>query len=82
MSQHYSNPTRANDPYALPDVETFRLDHTQESDDGALYGPGWYWHACMPGCLPDSDPIGPFPSEQDALDDAREGCDDDDSEGN
>lgn len=28
---------------------------------------GWYWWSCHPGCLPDSDPRGPFDTEQDAL---------------
>ena len=32
---------------------------------------GWYWQACYPGCLPDSDPIGPFQSESEAIDDAN-----------
>lgn len=32
----------------------------------------WYWH-CQPGCLPDSDPWGPFATEAEALADAREG---------
>lgn len=32
---------------------------------------GWFWWACFPGCLPDSDPIGPFDSAQAAIDDAR-----------
>mgnify|MGYP003678890411 CR=1 FL=1 len=31
---------------------------------------GWYWWSCLPGCLPDSDPMGPFPTEADALADA------------
>ena len=26
------------------------------------YEPGWYYWYCFPGCLPDSDPTGPFPS--------------------
>lgn len=33
--------------------------------------PGWYWWTCFPGCLPDSDPIGPFATESDALADAQ-----------
>ena len=33
---------------------------------------GWYWQSCFPGCLPDGDPVGPFPSEVDALEDARD----------
>jgi len=30
----------------------------------------WYWQACYPGCLPDSDPFGPFDSEDEARQDA------------
>ena len=32
---------------------------------------GWYWWICYPGCLPDSNPIGPFDTENEALADAR-----------
>lgn len=35
-------------------------------------GEGWFYWFCFPGCLPDSDPIGPFDSEADALADARD----------
>lgn len=31
---------------------------------------GWYWQACFPGCLPDSDPNGPFETYEQALEDA------------
>ncbi len=31
MSQHYSDPERASDPYALPDVETFQTDRHAEA---------------------------------------------------
>ena len=31
----------------------------------------WYWQACFPGCLPDSDPIGPFSSFQEAYADSQ-----------
>ncbi len=33
---------------------------------------GWYWWACFPGCLPDGDPSGPFPTEALALADAQD----------
>lgn len=33
----------------------------------------WYWWSCFPGCLPDSDPVGPFKTEAEALADAQEG---------
>ena len=35
-------------------------------------GKGWYWQACFSGCLPDGELIGPFASEQEALDDAQQ----------
>ena len=33
---------------------------------------GWYWWACSPGCLPDGEPSGPFPTEQAAIKDATD----------
>ena len=91
MAQHYSDPKRASDPHALPDIETFESEYCDEC--GAISGErgldpehaehceteaprmihcGWYWQACFPGCLPDSDPVGPFATEAEALADARE----------
>jgi len=40
--------------------------------DGEPLGAGWFYWYCFPGCLPDSDPIGPFGSEAEALADAQE----------
>lgn len=74
FNQAYSDPTRANKPYALPDVEVFRLD-SQEAKritGSAQAGAGWYYWYCLPGCLPDSDAIGPFDTEAEALEDARD----------
>lgn len=31
----------------------------------------WFWWPCFPGCLPDGDPIGPFATEDEAIEDAR-----------
>jgi hypothetical protein len=28
---------------------------------------GWYWWACHPGCMPDSDPDGPYATEREAI---------------
>lgn len=80
--QAYSNPKRASDPHALPDVEVFELtdreaaelDSTLDVECG-LTG-GWYWQPCFPGCLPDGPPIGPFPSRAEALADAQSASDD------
>ena len=78
MSQAYSDPTRANDPHALPNVEVFYVDNKDplfdRDDTGEQPCPeqGWYWWPCFPGCLPDGDPVGPFATEAEALADAQE----------
>ncbi len=55
------------------DLDTFDkaesgIEHTERI--------AWWWWSCFPGCLPDSEPFGPFATEADALADAREGCED------
>lgn len=76
MTRAYFDPSRESDPYALPDLEIFYMsadDIADLGEDGEGYsGPGWYWWPCFPGCLPDSDAIGPFATEAKALEDARE----------
>jgi hypothetical protein len=71
MTQFYTDPTRAYDPNALPDGEAFEMDETladgMEENDGTRPAPGWYFWACFPGCLPDSDPTGPYESETAAI---------------
>lgn len=69
--QAYSDPNRKNDPHALPDIEIFFNDSFVD-DDGERLGNGFYYWHCFPGCLPDSEPIGPFASEDSALADAEE----------
>jgi hypothetical protein len=79
MTQAYSNPEREDDPYSLPDIEVFYNDPHPgpgfpcdlRDENGALMPEGWYWWSCFPGCLPDSDPIGPYASEAEALEDAK-----------
>jgi len=106
MGQFYFDPSRENEPHALPDGEVwesetytydcrrcgiFTLDEDSATGnpDGAICpscsncGPGlgtlirtgqtaWFYWACIPGCLPDSEPMGPFDSETEALADARQ----------
>ena len=111
--QAYSDPSRENDPYALPDVEVFELTAAEvaERDEDLIYEymqrpefrlaamnsrarermldaiveeqgitGGWYWWTCLPGCLPDSEPIGPFDTEAEALADAQQDCEEIDIE--
>ncbi len=78
MAQYYSDPSRENEEHALPDLEVFYLTRSEAKEmareRGELGGfAGWYYWFCFPGCLPDSDPIGPFETEAEALADAREG---------
>lgn len=74
MSQQYTDPTREDDAYALPDVEVFYAEagdlewEGQEEPSAA----GWYYWYCLPGCMPDSDPNGPFDTEQEAIDAMRD----------
>ena len=63
---------------SIPDgVEVFYRTFTEWQADGWIddidddtYTDGWYWWSCFPGCLPDSDPFGPFETESAALADA------------
>lgn len=71
MTQAYSDPARENEPHALPNVEVFRMYGDQYAPNGEPYEPGWYYWFCFPGCLPDSEPMGPFESYEEALDDAQ-----------
>lgn len=73
MSYYYSEPHRESDPHALPDVQILHSSDMPEtflSQDGGE--PGFYFWFCFPGCLPDSDPFGPFDSAEAALHAARE----------
>ena len=71
MSQVYSDTSREEEPTALPDAEVFYRELSEntsdtvfwDEDDNEPYGEGWYYWYCLPGCLPDSSPIGPFETE-------------------
>ena len=67
MAYEYSDPRREEAPHALPDVEVFW--EKQECEPG-----GFYYAFGFPGCLWDSDPIGPFPTYEAALAEAQEEC--------
>lgn len=63
--QFYTDPSRENDPHALPNAEVFWPD-----DD--THTVGYYWWPCFPGCLPDGEAIGPFDTQVEAIADAQE----------
>lgn len=65
----YSEPSRADDMYSLPDVEIF-----YNKNEIPEIGVGYFWWSCFPGCLPDSDPIGPFKTVNEAIQNAQEGA--------
>lgn len=66
----YFNPADESDKWALP---TLLVEHYREGEAGEEMPAGFYWSCCVPGCLPDSDLMGPFATEAEAIEDAREG---------
>lgn len=74
MSYYRFKDYNGNDYGSFETVRVTRSDRADwgRDEDGCLFRCGWYWRACFPGCLPDSDPIGPFRSEAAAIRDARE----------
>lgn len=75
--QFYIDPSRENDKWSLPDGEVF---YAEEGDwqvdagdgDSVNNDAGWYWWCCLPGCMPDSEPTGPYDTEEEAIAEARE----------
>lgn len=77
MTQVYFDPARESMLHSLPDCEVFYVDKNQVIEqfgdtDETEEAVGWYWQACFSGCLPDSEPCGPFDTEQAAILDAQE----------
>ena len=67
----------------MPDVEvfhsadypdlTYEIDYREDTTPpGYMSDKGYYYAYGFPGCLWDSDPIGPFETYEKALEDARE----------
>jgi hypothetical protein len=70
--QFYFDVSRESDPNALPDGEVFFSRGGEwETEEGEPNEAGWYWFWCFPGCLPESEPCGPFETSDEALEDAR-----------
>jgi hypothetical protein len=82
MPYYYSDPSREAELHALPDVEVFEATNKdswaegkdQQTDEHNWYTDlGYYYAFGFPGCLWDSDPVGPFETEAEALKAIREG---------
>lgn len=79
MRQAYTSPADEGDPLKLPNIEVFRIPEDypyMEDETGQLVGPGIYFWYTTPGCVPDSYPMGPYDSEDEALEEARVGASD------
>ena len=59
-------------PYGAFEVFYNEADH-RNGYEVLAENDGWYWWPCFPGCLPDDEPHGPFPSEKLAYLDAQDG---------
>jgi len=76
VSQHYSDESREEEIYSLPNVEVFYAAQGElgHNDDGDVYEAGFYFWYCFPGCMPDSEPNGPYDTEDAAIAAMREEC--------
>ena len=68
MARYCSDPSREHGTWALPNVEVFYAEENELGENEA----GWYYWFCLPGCMPDSDPYGPFDTEEDAVASAQD----------
>jgi len=59
----------ADQPCATCDQPTTFRDADPKVDETPL---GWWYWWCAPGCLPDSEDMGPFNSEAEAVEDTRD----------
>ena len=66
MAFHQFTPADGSEPFGS--FETFR--YASNSADEPLKIE-WYWQSCFPDCLPDSDAVGPFQTEAEAIEDAN-----------
>jgi hypothetical protein len=72
--QVYSDPERENDAWALPDVEVFYAWEGELEWEGQEEPSeeGWYYWFCCPVACQTAIHIGPFETEAEAINDARE----------
>lgn len=63
------NPNEGNGPH---DYCVFPSETDPDQAYPECYGTGFYFWYCMPGCLPDSEPFGPYETEEEAISAAQE----------
>ena len=61
----------AGTPLTRAEARENAANDSDEENASPMTEPGWFWQACFPGCLPDSEPNGPFATRAEALADAR-----------
>lgn len=70
----FTDKEKAQDKHALPNAEVFYVGVEDAEILGDMHagieGHGWYWWSCFPGCIPDSEAIGPFLTDAQAIEDA------------
>jgi hypothetical protein len=67
---HSFHAEETQEPYGS--FEIFWHDAEEDKETGEGWAAGWFWAAGSPGCLWDSEPVGPFASSRQALEDADE----------
>ena len=77
MGRHYLDEADASDPHKLPTlvVDYYSPDEVANlppDDDGDPMPSGYYYSFGLPGCLNDTEPCGPYDSEEEAVADARD----------
>lgn len=78
MTQFYSDVSREEETHSLPDCEVFYRTREENEEYSFLDGDnepmpsGYYYWFCFPGCLPEGDPMGPYETEEEAIEAARE----------
>jgi hypothetical protein len=70
----HSGPRRFYDRSYVMDYCTTDPEHGPEACDDCPE-PGWYYQFCFPGCLPESDPVGPYKTEAEAIEACRDEVD-------
>lgn len=69
MTMHFYDERRKDDPHYLPTLEVWQVNTAALSE--ATPEEGWWYQFVLPGCLNDTEPMGPFESEEEALEHAR-----------